>query len=250
MFRLRIGPWMRTAVLLIKPGLLLFTRRDWRGQENVPATGGVILAANHISHADPLALCDYVLHGIHRIPRFMAKDTLFKGGGIVARTMRGAGQIPVYRKTANASLALSDAVAALDRGECIVIYPEGTVSRDPDKWPMLGKTGVARLALLSAAPVVPVGQWGAQALLDSYREPLLRLHLLPPKRISIVAGPPVDLSPYLGRELTGEVLRAATADVMRAITGIVEDLRGEQAPAQVHDPRQVVPVDADERRTA
>ncbi len=164
--------------------------------------------------------------------------------------MRGAGQIPVRRKTANASLALSDAVAALDRGECIVIYPEGTVSRDPDKWPMLAKTGVARLALLSGAPVVPVGQWGAQALLDSYREPLLRPHLLPPKEVSIVAGPAVDLSAYRGLELTGEVLRGATADVMRAITAIVADLRGQQAPAQVHDPRQVVPVDADDRRTA
>lgn len=250
MFRLRIGPWMRFGVLLITPGLLLFTRRDWRGQEHVPATGGVILAANHISFVDPMSLCDYVLHGVHRIPRFLAKDTLFKGGGIVARTMRGAGQIPVHRKTADASLALSDAVAALDRGECIVIYPEGTVSRDPDKWPMLARTGVARLALLSGAPVVPVGQWGAQAVLDSYREPALRLHLLPPKKVSIVAGPVVDLSAYRGRQLSGEVLRGATADVMRAITSIVADLRGEQAPAQVHDPRQVVPVDTDDRRTA
>lgn len=250
MFRLRIGPWMRFGVLLIKPGLLLFTRRDWRGQEHVPTTGGVILAANHISLVDPMSLCDYVLHGVDRIPRFLAKDTLFKGGGIVARTMRGAGQIPVHRKTADASLALSDAVAALARGECIVIYPEGTVSRDPDKWPMLAKTGVARLALLSGAPVVPVGQWGAQAVLDSYRESALRLHLLPPKKVSIVAGPVVDLSAYRGRELSGEVLRGATADVMAAITSIVADLRGEQAPAQAHDPRQVVPVDTDDRRTA
>ena len=250
MLRLRIGPWMRFGVCVTKPPLLLFTRRDWRGLEHIPATGGVILAANHISHADPLTLCDYVLHGVCRIPRFLAKDSLFKGGGLVARTMRGAGQIPVHRKTANASLALSDAVAALDRGECIVIYPEGTVSRDPDKWPMLGKTGVARLALLSGAPVVPVGQWGAQALLDSYREPLLRLHLVPPKRVSIVAGAPVDLSAYRGRELSGEVLRAATADVMTAITTIVSELRGQPAPAQPYDPRQSVPVDVQERRSA
>ena len=124
------------------------------------------------------------------------------------------------------------------------------MSRDPDKWPMLAKTGVARLALLSGAPVVPVGQWGAQAVLDSYRESALRLHLLPPKKVSIVAGPVVDLSAYRGRELSGEVLRGATADVMAAITSIVADLRGEQAPAQAHDPRQVVPVDTDDRRTA
>lgn len=250
MARLRIGPWMRFAVLLVKPLLLLFTRPDWRGQQHVPASGGVILAANHISHADPLTLCDYVLHAVHRIPRFMAKDTLFTGNGLVARVMRGAGQIPVYRRTPDASLALRDAVDALHRGECIVIYPEGTVSRDPEKWPMLARTGVARLALLSGAPVVPVGQWGAEALLDSYREPGLRLHLLPPKQVSVLAGAPVDLSAYTGRELTAEVLRGATADIMRGITSLVEDLRGQRAPAQVHDPRHAVPAGGDDRRTA
>jgi 1-acyl-sn-glycerol-3-phosphate acyltransferase len=243
---------MRFGVLVIKPPLLLFTRPEWRGAENVPATGGVILAANHISHADPLTLCDYVLHHLHRIPRFLAKDTLFRGNGIVARTVRGAGQIPVHRRTANASLALSDAVAALDRGECIVIYPEGTVSRDPEKWPMLAKTGVARLALLSGAPVVPVGQWGAQRLVDTYRSK--KIHLLAPTRLQVTTGPPVDLSPYAGQELSGEVLRAATADIMRAITVLVEELRGETAPEQVHDPRHVVPVGSsdgsDDRRTA
>jgi 1-acyl-sn-glycerol-3-phosphate acyltransferase len=248
--RLRIGPWMRFGVVVIKPPLLAFTRRDWRGIEHVPPTGGVILASNHISHVDPLTLCDYVLHGLRRIPRFLAKDTLFRGKGIVGRTMRGAGQIPVHRKTADAALALRDAVAALERGECVVIYPEGTVTRDPDKWPMLAKTGVARLALLSGAPVIPIGQWGAQAVLDSYREPSYRLHLLPPKRVSVVAGPAVDLSPWRGREPSGPVLRDATAEIMRAITTIVEDLRGEKAPAEVHDPRHVVPVDTDGRRTA
>jgi len=238
---------MRFGVCVVKPALLLLTRPDWRGAEHVPATGGVILASNHVSYADPLTLCDYVLHHLHRIPRFLAKDSLFRGNGIVARTMRGAGQIPVHRRTANASLALGDAVAALQRGECVVIYPEGTVSRDPAKWPMLGKTGVARLALLSGAPVVPVGQWGPERIVDSCRS--LRVRLLPTP-VSVVAGPPVDLSGYAGRPLTGEVLRAATADVMRAVTSLVEQLRGARAPEHVHDPRRVVPVDSDSRRTA
>lgn len=244
---LRMGPWMRFAALLIKPPLLLLTRRDWRGLEHVPATGGVILAANHISHADPLTLADFVLYGARRIPRFMAKDTLFKGNGIVGRTMRGAGQIPVYRRTVDASLALRDAVAALQRGECVIIYPEGTVSRDPQKWPMRARTGVARLALLSGAPVVPVAQWGAQEILDSYRTP--GVHLLPRKTIHMLAGPPVDLSAYAGRELTTDLLRAATADIMRAVTRLVEQLRGQAAPPEVyvHDPPAAR---ADARRTA
>jgi 1-acyl-sn-glycerol-3-phosphate acyltransferase len=246
---LRLGPWMRLAVLVVKPALLLFTRRTWRGQQHVPGRGGVILAANHISHADPLTLADYVIHGLRRPPRFMAKDALFRGKGIVGRVMRGAGQIPVYRHTADASLALRDAVAALDRGECVVIYPEGTVSRDPDKWPMAARTGVARLALLSGAPVVPVAQWGAQDILDSYRSP--GLHLLPPKQVSVVAGPPVDLSRYAGLELTATVLRDATSDVMRAVTALVAQLRGEAAPhdVYVYDPRQPR-AGRDERRTA
>lgn len=239
MGRLELGPWMRFAVLVIKPALLLFTRRDWRGKDNVPDTGGVILAANHISHADPLTLADYVIHGVRRVPRFMAKDTLFKDKGLVGRVMRGAGQIPVYRRTADASLALRDAVAALDGGECVVIYPEGTVSRDPDKWPMSAKTGVARLALLSGAPVVPVAQWGAQEILDSYRS--RGLHLLPPKRVTVVAGPPVDLSAYAGRELSVDVLRDATAEVMKALRALVADLRGETPPDTffVHDPKGI-----------
>ncbi|MFP5219599.1 MAG: lysophospholipid acyltransferase family protein [Actinomycetes bacterium] len=239
MRRLPMGPWMRFAVLVIKPLLLLLTRRDWRGQENVPATGGVILAANHISHADPLTLADYVIFGLHRVPRFMAKDTLFKGNGLVGRVMRGAKQIPVYRRTADASLALRDAVQALDRGECVVIYPEGTVSRDPDKWPMAAKTGVARLALLSGAPVVPVAQWGPERILDSYRDGGFRP--LPPKRVQVVAGPPVDLSAYRGRELSADVLRDATTEVMKALRSMLEDLRGERAPETffVHDPKGV-----------
>jgi len=235
----RMGAWMRFAVLVVKPVLLLLTRRDWRGQEHVPATGGVIIAANHISHADPLTLADYLLYGVRRVPRFMAKDTLFKGRGIVGRVMRGAGQIPVYRRTADASLALRDAVAALERGECVVIYPEGTVSRDPQKWPMSAKTGVARLALLSGAPVVPVAQWGPERILDSYRDGGFRP--LPPKRVQVVAGPPVDLSAFQGRELSVDVLRDATTEVMRALRALVEELRGERAPDTffVHDPKGV-----------
>lgn len=230
---LRVGAWMRFAILLVKPALLLFTRQDWRGTEHVPP-GGVILAANHISHADPLTLCDWILFEVRRKPHFLAKSTLFKRRSLVGSVMRGAGQIPVHRKTADASLALRDAVAALQNGQLVVIYPEGTVSRDPDKWPMRARTGVARLALLSGAPVVPVAQWGSQDILDSYRSK--GLHLLPPTRSFIRAFPPVDLSAYQGLELTGEVLRAATADIMAALTRGVAELRGELPPAETWDP--------------
>lgn len=229
----RIGFWYRLAVLIVEPPLLLFTRRDWRHLDRVPGQGGMILAANHISHADPIVLADFVIFGTRRLPRYLAKSSLFEGNGLVPLVMRGAKQIPVHRRTADASLALQDAVAALQAGECVAIYPEGTVSRDPQKWPMKARTGVARLALLSGAPVIPVAQWGAQDVLDSYRGK--GLHLLPRHTMRLSAGEPVDLSPWQGKELTSEVLHEATAAVMAAITLELEGLRGESAPAHVHE---------------
>ncbi|MCW2779160.1 MAG: 1-acyl-sn-glycerol-3-phosphate acyltransferase [Frankiales bacterium] len=224
------GPYYAVAAFVLKPLCVLLTRKTWRGLEHVPAQGGVVLAANHISHADPIVLADFVVFGAGRLARFLAKSTLFQGWGPVARIMRGAQQIPVHRGTADAAQALEDAVAALQAGECVVVYPEGTVSRDPDKWPMQARTGVARLALMSGAPVVPIGQWGAERLLDSYRGN--KVHV--PATVQVVAGPPVDLSAFQGREHTAELLDAVTDEIMGAITAIVEELRGEKAPEGVH----------------
>jgi 1-acyl-sn-glycerol-3-phosphate acyltransferase len=228
----RIGFWYRLAVVVLKPLLLVLTRRRWSGFENIPAEGGVIVAVNHISHADPLVFADALIFSTRRMPRILAKSTLFRGRGpvgwFVAKVLRGTGQIPVQRHTVDASLALHAAVEALERGQLVAIYPEGTVSRDPDKWPMVAKTGVARLALLSGAPVIPVAQWGAQEILDSYRKH--GLHLLPRHTMTFVAGPPVDLSAWQNRDLTVEVLRDATSAVMSAITELLEPIRGEKAP--------------------
>jgi 1-acyl-sn-glycerol-3-phosphate acyltransferase len=240
----QLGRWYGLGAVILKPLAVAFTSPRWSGLEHVPRQGGVILAANHISHADPIVLADFVLYGAGRPARFLAKSSLFTGNGLVGRVMRGADQIPVHRHTADASLALGAAVEALQNGECIVIYPEGTVTRDRDKWPMVAKTGVARLALLSGAPVVPVGQWGAERILDTYRS--RRVDLRPRRHVEVVAGPPVDLSAYRGKELTAEVLRDATDEVMRAVTRLVEELRGERAPARAHDPRPT----AQDRRSA
>lgn len=231
----RIGFWYRLAVVLLKPVLLALTRRRWSGFESVPKQGGVIIAVNHISHADPFVFADALIFSTGRVPRFLAKSTLFQGRGpvrgFVARVLKGTKQIPVQRYTTDASLALADACAALESGELVAIYPEGTVTRDPGKWPMQGKTGVARLALLSGAPVIPVAQWGAEQILDSYRTP--GLHLLPRHTITVVAGPPVDLSRWQGRKPTNEVLHQATEAVMTDLTRLLEGIRGEKAPAEV-----------------
>jgi 1-acyl-sn-glycerol-3-phosphate acyltransferase len=244
----RLGPWYRFAIALLKPFCVLLWRREASGLQHLPRESGLILAANHISHLDPIAVCDHVLYDLRLAPRFLAKSTLFKGKGLVAQVMRGAGQIPVHRHTADASKALDAAVDALARGETVVLYPEGTVTRDPEKWPMAGRTGVARLALLSGAPVLPLAQWGSQEILDSYRSK--GFHPFPRHTMRFRLGPPVDLSEFQGRPLSAEVLRAATDRVMDAITRELEVLRGAPAPAHRMEHRRGAAADDEGRRTA
>jgi 1-acyl-sn-glycerol-3-phosphate acyltransferase len=229
-----IGPWMRLAVIMLKPTLTALTRRDWYGMQNIPSSGGVVVCPNHISYADPLTFAHFV-YDAGRAPRFLAKAALFDIP-FIGRLLRGAGQIPVFRATQDASLAFSAAVTAVQRGECVCIYPEGTVSRHPQLWPMAGKTGAARVALATGAPVIPVAQWGPQQILPPYRKVP---HILTRHRIRIAAGPPVDLSEYADQELTATVLYEATEKIMAAITTMLADLRGAAPPVERYDPRDV-----------
>jgi 1-acyl-sn-glycerol-3-phosphate acyltransferase len=98
---------------------------------------------------------------------------------------------------------------------------------------MVGKTGVARLALTTGAPVIPVAHWGAQVILPYGST---RPHLIPRHLVRMLAGPPVDLSAYRGQPLGREVLRGATAAVMADITGLLAQLRGKEPPAVPFDP--------------
>ncbi len=152
-------------------------------------------------------------------------------GGLLTRT----GMIPVHRGTAGAAQSLVDSTARLDEGECVVFFPEGTLTRDPDGWPMVGKTGVARLALASRAPVVPIAQWGAHRLLAPYGKVFKPI---PPKQVAVHAGPPVDLSDLYDRPQDTATLREATERIMAAITSQLEEIRGEQAPAERFDLRR------------
>lgn len=229
----RQGVSYRFAVALMKPPLLAFMRRDWRGGEYLPRDRGFVAVTNHISYLDPFTFAHF-LHDHGCPPRFLAKETMFRIVGL-GRILVGAGQIPVYRETADASRALVAAVRAVEEGECVVIYPESTLTRDPNLWPMTGKTGAARVALLTGCPVIPIAQWGAQEILAPYgRWP----HLLPRRTSHVHAGPPVALSALAGQPLDIPNLRVATEDIMSAITVLLEEIRGEQAPAQRWDPRE------------
>ncbi|MEV5511237.1 lysophospholipid acyltransferase family protein [Streptomyces orinoci] len=237
MSRHRIGFWYRFAAVLAKPPLVVLFKRDWRGMEHIPADGGFITAVNHNSYLDPLSYAHYQ-YNTGRVPRFLAKAGLFKGS-FVGTVLRGTGQIPVYRETTDAANAFRAAVDAINKGECVAFYPEGTLTRDPEMWPMEGKTGAARVALLTRAPVIPVAQWGANEAMPPYAKEK-KLRLFPRKTLKVLAGPPVDLSAYYDKEPTAEVLREATERIMAAITELLAELRGEPAPAEPYNHRKAV----------
>jgi 1-acyl-sn-glycerol-3-phosphate acyltransferase len=223
---------MAVAAGILKPTLLSATSRTWIDGEKIPATGGCIVAINHISHVDPLLSAHFVYdHG--RLPRYLAKSGLFTNKYLGA-FLTSAGQIPVERLTRNAIGAYDAAVRAIGDGECIVIYPEGTLTRDPDLWPMKGKTGAARIALATGCPVIPVGQWGAQEVLPPYTK---RPHLVPRKNIVMKAGDPVPLDDLVALPHSAETTARATERIMSAITAIVADIRDEPAPDRRYDPR-------------
>ncbi|MCL8026584.1 lysophospholipid acyltransferase family protein [Nocardioides bruguierae] len=220
------------AVAILKPVLLATTRQDWHHGERIPATGGVVLAVNHTSHVDPLTAAHLVYdHG--RLARFLAKSGLFRNR-FLGFFLRAAGQIPVERES-HGHAAYAAAVDAVRAGECVVVYPEGTITRDPQLWPMTGKTGAARIALETGCPVLPVGQWGAHELLAPYSK---RPHLFPPTTIHLSVGEPVDLSDLAAGPVTTEVVHAATERIQAAIVAEVEVLRGEKAPAERFDLRR------------
>jgi 1-acyl-sn-glycerol-3-phosphate acyltransferase len=230
--RQKLGFWYRFAVGALKPPVILLTRRRWLNQELLPSSGGFVVAPNHTSHFDPIAVAHY-LYDNGRAPRFLAKDELFDVP-LVGHIVDHAGQIPVHRETGAASDAMRDAIAAVRAGECVVCYPEGTLTRDPNLWPMRGKTGAARIALATGCPVIPMAHWGAHRVLAPYgRKP----HVFPPQTVSVTVGPPVDLSDLMGQEQTAEVLQEATDRIMDAITALVAELRDEVPPAERLDPR-------------
>lgn len=228
----KAGFWIRLCVAILYPldGLLYKIR--WRNLDRVPtpADGGVIIALNHISHIDTVLMARLVWQS-GRVPRFMIKAGVFDKP-VLGQIMRGAKQIPVYRGTTDAANSLRDAVASLEAGEAVVIYPEGTITKEPGMWPMQAKTGIARLVLLRPeTPVVPVGQWGAQ---HSQAFSLQRLF----RRRTCIAsvGTPLDLSRFAGAEPTSATLREITDTIMDAVRDQVAEIRGETPPLEYYKP--------------
>ncbi|GAB6983857.1 lysophospholipid acyltransferase family protein [Nocardioides pyridinolyticus] len=223
----------RIAEPLVRGALISTTRHEWIDAENIPASGGCIIVLNHVSHVDPLTAAHLVYdHG--RLPHYLAKSGLFKNKALGA-FFRAAGQIPVERLSKNAVGAFDAAVQAVRDGKCVVVYPEGTITRDPDGWPMTGKSGAARIALETGCPVIPVGQWGAQQLLAPYAK---KPDLYPRKLVTMKVGTPIPLDDLRAKERSIATINEATARIMAAITALVEEVRGETAPAERFDMRK------------
>lgn len=226
--RQRLGLSYRFAVAVLWPFMRTAVRWDISGTERLTeADGGIVVAPNHLSWFDPPVVA-FALWQADRPPRFLGKESVFRIPAF-GRIIANAGQIPVYRETADAASAVRDALSALARGECVVVYPEGTITRDPGLWPMSAKTGAVRLALMSGSPLFPMVQWGSHEVMGPYRK---EFRILPRKTMHIRVGDPIDLSDLQGTMPDARTLAVAGERLMDAITAMLADVRQETPPAE------------------
>ena len=232
-----IGWTYKSVVTGLYPFMQMMTKQKREGLEFVeasyPPNDGVIIAANHMSWFDPISIGHALIDG-GRPPHFLAKDKLFDMPGLSV-IMKNTNQIPVYRETDNATEAIRDAIKALQEGETVLIYPEGTMTRDENFWMMSGRTGVAQLALASGAPVIPAAQWGPQTVMRPYHN---EFKIFPRKTMTTHFGHPIDLSEYQNGPVTNKVLHEVTNLIVDTITGMLEEIRGEKAPKERLDFRK------------
>jgi 1-acyl-sn-glycerol-3-phosphate acyltransferase len=212
-------PWYQICKAVALPPVALWF--DWRFEslERIPRTGPAIVACNHISYMDPLSNAYAIVKGGRR-PRFLAKEDLFHIP-LVGRALKGAGQIPVKRGAGDAAAPLRQMMKAVTEGEVVVIYPEGTVTKQPDHLPMEGKTGTVRLSLATGVPITPMTSWGSQAIWQKSGRGSLKYG----RPIWLKAGSPLDFSDRVEQANDHDALKEMTAEVMDALTALVEALR-------------------------
>jgi 1-acyl-sn-glycerol-3-phosphate acyltransferase len=217
----------------IIPALAAMAKLHIRGHEHVPERGAFVLSPNHYSEIDPVVMA-VAIWKAGRVPRFMAKASLFTIP-IVGALLRAAGQIPVERAGRSSHGEPMEAARTLVREELgVIIYPEGSLTRDPELWPMRGKTGAVRMALEAGVPLIPAAHWGTQHLMPRYGK---ALKPFPRKHIQILFGPPVALTEFEGRTDQAS-MNAATEKVMAAIADLLAELRGERPPTERFDPAE------------
>lgn len=228
----RAGPVIFAVQLLLRPLIRLLAGRDWSGIENVPLRGAAVACGNHTGPFDALAY-GHLLQASGIAPRYLAKDSLFRVP-LLGAILRATGQIPVHRGTSRSRDALAAARQALHRGELVMVFPEGTYTRDPDTWPMRARLGAARLALSTGAPLLPIACWGSHRL---WPVGAWVPRPGPRRRLIMRVGEPIP-----AQRATGETEHQATVrltgEVMAAITALLATARERTPPPQVHDPRR------------
>lgn len=232
-YPLGTNPWFRFGASVLRPILNLIIKRDWRGAEHLPKSGAAIVVCNHLSYVDPLTFTHF-LYNNGRAPRYLGKESVFKVP-IIGTVIRGAGQIPVSRESKDAVKGLEHAIAVLKAGHLLGVYPEGTLTRDENLWPMKAKTGVARLALITGAPIYPCASWGPEKVLPPYSK---KLRLFPRTKVSVLMGDAINLDKWRGRENDPQAIEEVAELVMDEITKLLEVLRDESAPAVRFDPKK------------
>jgi 1-acyl-sn-glycerol-3-phosphate acyltransferase len=225
--------WRITAAFAL-PLIGLIARITLRGAEHIPSKGGFILAPCHFSAIDPVIM-GVGLWKAGRAPRFMAKESLFRVP-VLGSILRGLGQIPVDRSGQKRALGPMKAARVLaDTGSGVIVYPEGSLTRDPDLWPMRGKTGAVRMALDADIPLIPAAHWGTQILMPRYSG---RIKLFPRTPITILIGKPIDLAAFRGKPIDQKLLNTATNILMNSIADLQGQLRGEKPPTKRWDPAE------------
>lgn len=223
--------WHLIAATLL-PILTLMARYPVIDGEKLPKTGAFILAPNHYSEIDPVIMGRFMWK-LGRVPRFLAKASVFEIP-VLGPVLRWSGQIPVERN-ARSDAPLKAAQQLVDNELAVIIYPEGSLTRDPDLWPMRGKSGAVRMALQAGVPIIPAAHWGTQHIMARYSK---KISFFPRKTVYCKIGDPVDLSDLAGRPLDQATLAEGTDRVMAAIAGLLGDLRGETPPPERWDPAQ------------
>lgn len=222
------GPAVALAAVVFYPLTLLLAKRRMEGLEHIPAQGPALLVCNHVSYLDPVYTAVFV-HRARRVPRFLAKASLWTVP-VLGRVLSGSRQIPVSRGSAEAGASLEAARASFADDGVVVIYPEGTITRDETGWPMAARSGAARLALDVDVPVIPVVHWGTKSVYDHYRR---RFRPSWRTTITVKAGPPIpldDLRARLADRGPRPLLRETTDRMMTAVRELLGEVRGEPVP--------------------
>lgn len=202
-----------------------------RNPEALPAEGPFVLAPNHYSEIDPIIM-GIATWKAGRAPHFMAKASLWKIP-VLRPILNGLKQIPVYRDRGSRTGGTMEAAAKVVENQgAVIVYPEGSLTRDPDLWPMRGKNGAVRLAKAANIPLIPAAHWGTQRLMPRYGR---GIRPFPRKRIDVVFGDPLDLSDVTDGQNQAQVTRA-TEKLMSEIAKLAGELRGVEPPEKRWDP--------------